>query len=411
MLVFTAAAFALPGEAAYGLMFYLSVLPAVGWGSLQKRRLDLGVALALSLIAWSGLTLLWGEDPGHRALGFAFAALCTAAFVVALKDTFSQPVWVRRWTIALICAGTINAAWSLLLGLPSLLAGDRIFGWGITRQPILGGSVMALAYVTALFHASERACTPRRRLVYVAAAAIMAVFVLAMQSRGALLAATGGTLLLLAASPWRWRAGLCLMGAAVAWSFVVPASLRQHASRLLTERGTSHRFEIWRVTWALIRQKPVFGYGIAANVPPSPTGFPHSLVLSLLFYSGTVGLLLFLMLAGLAARRLFKAPPGPERAWIATLCATGLLAGLTDLGQITKGPGPIWFIIWVPLMLALSIKLRATASGLPAQATPLLRHDAARAAPPVPRTLSHDRDGADAPPHAPPRNPAPKGAP
>ncbi len=357
VLLFTAAAFALPGEAAYGMVFYLTVLPLAAWRSrprhLPRTGIDAGLGLALALIAWSGLTLLWGEDTGHRRFGFALATLSTAAFVIALRDTFEAPSLRRRWAAVLVWAGTANAAWSLLVGLPGLIAGQRILGWGVTRQPILGGAVMSLACLTALARAAEPGRTRRSRNLYLAACLVMAMFVLAMQSRGALLALTGGLVWLLAASPWRTRVGVALL-AAICACLLLPASLRRQAASLLLDRGSSHRFEIWRVTTRLILQKPAFGHGLAANVPPSPTGFPHSLVLSLLFYSGAVGLILFAALAWRALRRLAASSPTPERAWIAALCLSGTLAGLTDLGQITKGPGPLWFIVWAPLLLALT---------------------------------------------------------
>jgi O-antigen ligase len=317
LLVFTAAAFVLPGEASYGLVFYIVMLPLVAWHCRHRKLPGRALGLAFLLIAWSGLTLLWTEDPGHRRAGFAFATLCTAAFVTALDATFADPAWRRRWAGLLVWAGAGNAAWSLLHGLPSLHAGERILGWGVTRQPILGGAVMSLAYLTAASRAGTSGCSPRSRILYLAAATAMAAFVLAMQSRGALLAAAGGTILLLAAGPWRLRAAMAFAAAFAAWFIVIPESWHRHLSQLLLERGTSHRFEIWSVTWRLIRQKPILGHGLAANVPPSPTGFPHSLILSLLFYSGSVGLLLFLALAGLAAIRLAKTPKTPDRVWVA----------------------------------------------------------------------------------------------
>jgi O-antigen ligase len=388
LLLFTAAAFALPGEAAYGLVFYVAMLPLVAWRCRAPQRPDLALALSLSLIAWSGVTLFWSEDPGHRRFGFAVATLCTAAFVFALRAAFSELAWRRRWAGVLVWAGAGNALWSLLSGLPSLLAGARILGWGITRQPILGGAVMSAAYLTALSCAIAAEGRPRRRVFHFAAALLMAAFILAMQSRGAWLAAAGGTILLLAAGPWRRPAALALCAAIAAWFFVVPTALRRHVSRLVLERGASHRFEIWGITWRLIRQKPIFGHGLAANVPPWPTGFPHSLVLSLLVDSGGIGLLLFAALAGLAAIRLAKARNAVDRAWVAALCLSGLLAGLTDLGQITKGPGPIWFIIWAPLLLALTPP--AAGAALPAPATPRPPRGAARAGPPMPRNPAHD---------------------
>jgi hypothetical protein len=44
----------------------------------------------------------------------------------------------------------------------------------------------------------------------------------------------------------------------------------------------------------------------------------------------------------------------PEFPVLAALLIDALLAGLTDLGQITKGPGPMWIILWLPVMLAMT---------------------------------------------------------
>ena len=116
----------------------------------------------------------------------------------------------------------------------------------------------------------------------------------------------------------------------------------------------------------MIRQRPIFGHGLAANlhlhVGDARTGdwitFPHDLYLSLLFYSGIVGFGLFAALAAVVSWRLARRLPASwtdiEWAWLAALWLFVLVAGLTDLGQITKGPGPMWFIVWLPLGLVLT---------------------------------------------------------
>jgi hypothetical protein len=78
--------------------------------------------------------------------------------------------------------------------------------------------------------------------------------------------------------------------------------------------------------------------------------FPHDLYLSLLYYSGAIGLLLFLALAAVLAARLLRAWDA-DAPWLAALGIAVLLGGLTDLGQVTKGPGPMWLILWIPVGL------------------------------------------------------------
>ncbi len=35
------------------------------------------------------------------------------------------------------------------------------------------------------------------------------------------------------------------------------------------------------------------------------------------------------------------------------LLANLVLTGLSDLSQVTKGPSPMWYIVWLPIVLAL----------------------------------------------------------
>jgi len=110
--------------------------------------------------------------------------------------------------------------------------------------------------------------------------------------------------------------------------------------------GASGHFDVWQATLAQIRGHPWLGNGLAANLTGlgADKSFPHNLYLSLLFYSGIVGLGLFLSWIAL----LLRSASSP---WMLSLLANALLAGLTDFGQITKGPGPLWLILWLPAAL------------------------------------------------------------
>lgn len=357
LLVFVASAFLLPSEPAYSLVFYIGLalcaLRHREWLAGSAALRNPGPILALLLIVWSGLTLLWGHDDGHRTRHFAVDTLMTGAFVVLmLRAWSSEPASMRLLGTMLIWCGAANAVLSVALGQILKQDGPRLHGWGATSHPILGASVMAVAYLAALCRiVSER---PGRAANGVAAACMVA-FILLTESRGPMLAAGAATLFVCAAGRWRWRALGMLAALAVVW-VLLPASLRHHQTAVLVSRGASHRFEIWHRTLEMIARHPVLGNGLAANLDLPDMTFPHDLYLSVLFYSGVIGFVLFVALCGVVTARLWRGWRAGQGAWLwlAALWINALLAGLTDLGQITKGPGPLWLILWLPVGLILA---------------------------------------------------------
>jgi hypothetical protein len=49
---------------------------------------------------------------------------------------------------------------------------------------------------------------------------------------------------------------------------------------------------------------------------------------------------------------------GVERRLALALRLVPLVAGLSDLSQIIKGPAPIWYIFWLPALLIMSLPRR-----------------------------------------------------
>jgi len=364
----------LPKEPAYALVYYVAVVPcglaalAAGW----RPRLDMALGLALGLILWSCLTLIWGVDDGGRTGRFIRDGACTFGFVLVLMAVLGDAATRRRAAIVLVIGGALDASWAILLGytlhdnlhiLGATIYADygRLHGWGVTMHPILGADAMALPYLTALYLGLAET-RGRARLPYLAAALLMAVFIVMTESRGPLLAAGSATLFLCAWGPWRAGAfaGIAALGAG--WWLTLPKAAAQHQAAAIVQRGTSHRLEIWRETLARIAERPIFGHGLAANLHLTLVGadetlhitFPHSMYLGLLFYGGAVGFVIFLALAGVVTLRLWRARAVPQWPWLAALWISTLLAALTDIGQVTKGPAPIWFIVWLPLGLILT---------------------------------------------------------
>ncbi len=363
VFAYFAAAFLLPTEPASAFFVYAGVLPLLlmAWPSAKlTRNLDAAAVCALGLIVYSGASVLWGINNNHRALRFALDSAACFGFILALIKVFTNPFARRRALDVMIIAGCVNAVIAISWFFLHPVEDPRLHGYGISQHPILGAMVIAVPYLAAL---GRGLAQPALRTAHLLAAALLASFILMTESRGPMLAATLATVFLCAAGPWRWRALLVFAGIATAWA-MLPASMHDHQEAVLVARGASHRIDIWSFTVHSILDRPLFGHGLAANLQFGEFTFPHDVYLSLLFYGGVGGLALFAAMIGLIARHLWRSPHDVEWLILIALFLNLLVGGLTDLGQITKGPGALWLILWLPVGLVLG---RDAATGAPRQ--------------------------------------------
>lgn len=358
-----AAGFVMPTGAAWSDLYYLVCGPAILLGLWRGRFSESrpgdwrgsGVLLPVALIVWSSATALWGADA--RGLRYLADGFCTLVFfaglVAALRRHAAGPSFAGILGDVLIVFGTLNAAAALVTYPWRNGIGGRLGGFGETRQAILGASLIAVAVMFALSRAlanSGQGARPgaRWRIAYLAAAMLMIGFIALTQSRGPLFGLIAGVLVLVCGSKRRWwiLAGLIGLPALLLW---LDRALRADVMGALTERGTSFRPAIWRASLARIAEHPWIGHGMGARLGFETFTFPHDLYLSLLFYSGLPALLLFFAVVWRLLGGVMASPGGPERGLLIALWANMLVSGLTDYGQIIKGPSPLWYIIWLPI--------------------------------------------------------------
>ena len=349
----------------WSMLFYLGVLAPFLWqlrqGAVWPK--DAGGAAGVALILWFTLATVWDHAAhGHpRAhLIWLWNGLNTLAFFLAARMAFGRAGEGRERLIpVLIGCGLANAVIGLALATLRGFPDGRMNGWAETRHPILGAAIMAVVVVLA----AGRLLSGRGVRLNGAAVALGLLFIVATGSRGPLLAVAAAlALLLLGLRP---RLLLVLAGIGVAMLFGVPGLAQALSARLL-ERGWSDRLEIWRLALHEVARRPLFGYGPSARLDRAADNFPHDLFLSTLFYSGAVGLFLLLVLLALAGWGAWRARPAAARWTLLALLLNTLLTGVSDLSQVTKGPGPMWYIVWLPVVLALG-------APRPAQARPVRR--------------------------------------
>ncbi len=368
LLIPLLAGFVTPSTPSWAFIFYLTAIPLVLLTLWQGWRPDLrdpALAAMLGLWLWSALTILWNHHTnphGKTTMYWIVNALWTLILVFNFVSANEAEPRTRSRVMATLAAGAaINAAISLVL---FAIKGDftvRLWGWGISGNPVMGAAIMDICLLLAVCEATEN---PKSRLPMAACAFPMILFLALSYSRAALIA-LAAVFLLISLGRRPLLALLACIAIALAmlglWRF--GANLFPVLWHNLLSRGSDCHAQLWRAAWQAILANPIIGYGpsttlpnmgpLAIYCPPYPS--PHNFYLSLLFYSGAIGLGLFILTVILLWRHLLAATTGfSRRLWLG-VGLIPLIVGMTDLVQVLKGPSPMWYILWMPMLLVLTL--------------------------------------------------------
>lgn len=365
LIGFVAAGFFVRPTPLWAMMFYLAVMPVCGvmlyrvriWQNLDRQGL-----VACLLIAWFTIGLAWDQSEKlsvHLYSLWILYGVTTCIFFLACRSLPESGPWGRGTLITvLITAGFLNAVWSLARNQTIGDAGHRLVGWAETRQAILGASIIGIGVLLALGRGLRSDGIVR--LGYLVVVLVGVVFIIRTGSRGPLIAIVTTALSLLAVSrPQHLKTigGAALMAAALVWVFAPDTITRIWLS--LSERGWSSRLDIWELSLNEIGNRPLFGHGPVARLSRATDNFPHNLFLSTLFYSGIVGFVLLILALAMSWFAIRREPDVDLRWTLRAVWLHTVLSGITDLAQITKGPGPMWYIVWIPLALCMGPLSRA----------------------------------------------------
>lgn len=319
----------------WAMLFYLTALPLAA-ARLTRNAPEARSWAGIALIVWFTLSTVW-DSSGAGHMLWLWNGLCTLAFFTLALDADREPL------ITTICAcALINAVISIIIFAVGHDDPTRMAGWAETRHPILGASIVGVSVVLA----TGRILGGGDKILPAATIVAGLAFIVLTGSRGPLLAIIGALAVLLAAlRPIALVGGAVVAALALLWPGMITRAL---------ERGWSNRLEIWQISLTKIAHHPLFGSGPATLLDRPGEDFPHNLFLSTLLYSGAIGLALLLALLVLAARAAWSETVRTTRWTLLALLLHVVLSGLTDLSQLTKGPGPMWYIVWLPISLALA---------------------------------------------------------
>lgn len=352
--------FWVPSGSLYTKLYYaLMALPALLGLLIAPRQLAMAVRepIILAFIAlaiWLLIGLLWTQSdnslfklakrPLYVFLLFAACAL------IACKD---ERLLLGALRIAAILAGAAALA-NLFIHLNSNPLASRMIGTGGLRNPILTSHVFGffLTYWLASWLLRDERQTwlpPLLGLPLVAA-------ILATGSRTPLLALTLTCCWMLFMAGKRALYPLAVITLAA-------GTLAALQPEIWLERGTSLRPQLWNEALRLASEQLWLGQGYDSSFVFNTTqlGYtlsdPHNVELAVLLELGLIGLILWLLMYGLALFRCLQLRHERQFQLASALIVYGLCAGLSEGSSFLSRPNENWFIVWIPLALAAALSL------------------------------------------------------
>ncbi|WP_323615062.1 O-antigen ligase family protein [Pseudomonas putida] len=338
----------------YHKLFYLLLAaPTLIVLILQPRQAKalFGNPLFIAFLVFSAYTLLsiaWSDTENSvgsllkRPLYIAMVLL--SAGLISLQSPAQLHQCVRL--AALFAAVAAGGSLIYFLGWQAA-EGGRLDGYGALYNPLLTAHVFGA--FAAIWLATWFQTRGALNILALACLAVLGMAILATGSRTPLigLAAALGWLLIVGDR----RHGLIAM-AAVALALVGVAVLYPEA---ITQRGVSYRPEIWMESLRQIGEHPWLGHGYDAPMTVIIPGLeqtladPHNIELGVLYAGGVVGLVLWLVLYGLAMRFCWAYRQHPGVTLAATWLIFGFASGLTEGSAFMSRPKEHWFLIWMPM--------------------------------------------------------------
>jgi putative inorganic carbon (hco3(-)) transporter len=336
----------------------LTVLSRRRTGELVPRGQRRLYSLVALFFLWITISLAWSERPEFGQQVWKWFLAAAVFFVVAA--TISTPRHVRILCGALVI-GTLASV------LPGLGSTETVIGgvlpslWGVEQTGRLAGGLggpdgLAAQILPALPLAAALAFGARtgaRRMAFGIAFALLAIALVATESRGGLVSIVVGSIAALVLFKGRRRAVLLFVACNLFFVSVLVMTTPAFVDRILTDnkKGTG-RGDAWRLAYEIGKDHPITGVG-AHNFPVYSQRYVdqldfvenaqrlggglvvHNAYLEFFAEEGVVGLMLFFLVAAgccraaIVAARRFDDLGKPSLSILADSVVVGIVATLT----------------------------------------------------------------------------------
>ena len=320
----------------------------------------LGLLIYLPISSFWSDGFSWSEFASQLARG-----LLIFLFVVAFAECQLRGL-LQRWLFtALVFTASVVSVACIAVFIWQPPVDGRLLGFGQLDAAVIAGIVFGFALIVALHQLLTHGYRNQPLVILATLPLILAVVLTG--SRGAILASFSGAVTLLAAhfagNTKRFIILCSILAGVVGVAFFVVwtnADLRA----AFFPRGDSFRLVIWQETLARLTQAPWFGMGILSpdDVTRGDLVFqhPHNLFLAVAFQGGLVALLGFAwLLLGVLGVLMRNMNAADARLGLGIL-GLALPAYFVDGHELLDKVSDTWFLIWLPIAIALGLHWHKT---------------------------------------------------
>ncbi len=343
------------------IVYILFSVPTLFMLCMRPRELKalLRDPLALAFLVfsvWALTSLLWSPEPTadtdlfKRPLN-TFMLFGGCGLLLHYRNELFKPIFFSAAVIALVVS-----LCNLVAFVKGFEPGMRMIGGrGALDNPLLSSHLFGFFSVYWLYVCMT---TQRLKVLWFSAPAlaVMLAAVLATGSRTPLVALTLTILWMTFVSRNRRSAWL------IAGMILGAAGLLLLYPEVITNRGSSFRFELWGMSLQRIAEHPWIGHSYDSELyltlaDGNELREPHSFALGVLYYVGIIGFIPWIFMLGWGLYKGLKERAQPLFILASSLLAYGIGAGLTEGGGILSRPKEHWFLLWIPLAIITGLSI------------------------------------------------------
>lgn len=318
------------------------------------------------LVGWLSASAMWSSPFEVReTASVLLRGVLVIAFVVAFAECQLRSQLQRWMGLAFAVIGSIVTVVAITLFFLTVPDDGRLNGLGQLDTHVIA----ALVYGVLLIFVVQRMLVTSSLLVSVLfflMALVMGVAVFLSDSRNAWLSVPIGLLAFLLAHFVRERGriqGVLATGLTLGAALIVIILNDEQLTAILLPRGDSFRLGIWTEFLMQIAESPIVGLGITTNddvlMGEHVIQHPHSMYLSVLFQGGLIGLTLYLIVLFKVVKELLAHIHTEADAQLGIgILMLAMVAYMIDGHELIDKVGSTWFLLWLPVAIAIGLQWR-----------------------------------------------------